>query len=221
MRSVFLFFLFTLTLTATAQINKLDIGAEGGFSLASLRGNEVIDSYHDTRIGYSGGLFVQYNFRKIISVRTGGYYERKGSSLEFLFTDINGTIIGTFKGKENFNYLTVPLLVRATFGQKLNYFVNAGPYIGFLMKKTEYTEAFQSIPEITSDQTDLFKKTETGLSFGIGVSYTLKEKFALSFEARNNLGLTDTSDLPVINNGVIKTNAVNFLFGFSYKLGQR
>lgn len=221
MKISFTFFVLALTLTATAQTNKIDIGTEAGFSLASLRGNENIDNYNDTRIGYSGGLFVQYNFRKIISVRTGGYFERKGSSTDILFTDISGNIIGTVKGKHNFDYLAVPLLIRATFGQKLNYFVNAGPYVGFLMKKTEYTEAFQNIPETTSDQTDIYKKTETGLSFGLGLSYTLKEKFALSFELRNNLGLTDTSDLPVINNGVIKTNAINFLFGFSYKLGQR
>lgn len=221
MKKILTVLICTLTITIYGQTNILDLGIEGGISAASLRGNTSIDNYHGTRIGYMGGLFIQYNFRKIISLRTGSYFEEKGSAIKFDLHDQNGQTVGTIHGKENFDYLTIPLLLRATFGKKLNYFINVGPYIGFLIKQTEHTDAFQNYPETNPDRTDITKKTEIGLSTGLGLSYTIRQHYAFSFEVRNNLGLTNTSAVPVLNDGTVKTNALNFLFGFAYKLGQR
>jgi len=47
----------------------------------------------------------------------------------------------------------------------------------------------------------------------------LKNKFAISFEIRNNLGLINVLKHPDINNEAIKTNSTNLLIGFTYKLG--
>jgi hypothetical protein len=212
-----------LTFATFGQTNLFDIGAEGGFSLASLRGNEFIDKYHSSKIGYTGGLFFQYNFRRIISMRTGMYYERKGSSFDFYAVNDVGEDIGVIHGYENFDYLTVPLLLilRATFGKKLTYFINTGPYIGFLLKETEHTDALQNFPETNANETEFFNKTEVGLSAGTGLSFTLKQKFSFSFEVRDNLGLTNTRKQSISDKSTIKTNALNFLFGFSYKFGQR
>lgn len=216
--------LCAMTIATYGQKNIFDIGIEGGFSIASLRG-EINNNYRNSRIGYSGGFFVQYNFNEVISMRTGGFYERKGSSLELPATDpIGNVVIGTIHGKENFDYLTIPLLLRVSFGKNLNYnyFVNAGPYIGFLIKQTEYKEAFQGYPSGSNlDRTGNFKKIEMGLSFGLGLAYTFNDKFALSIEVRNNLGMTDITEVNPFGYGEIKTNAINFLLGFNYKLGQR
>lgn len=221
MKKLLTILICSLALTTYSQTNLLDIGVEGGVSLASLRGNDFIDANHSSRMGYSGGLFVQFNFRKIFSVRTGGYYERKGSSIEIPAMDENGNTDGTVYGKENFDYLTVPLLLRATFGEKVNYFVNTGPYIGFLMKQWGQLEAHNEFPESSQDRTENFKKIEAGVSLGLGLAYNLNSNLAFSIEARNNLGLTETRLLPVYGNGVMKTNALNFLVGISYKPGQR
>jgi len=212
--------LCTLSLSAFCQANLFDVGVEGGFNVSSLRGSEIFDD-HTSAIGYSGGLSFQYNFKKIFSLRTGGYFERKGSSFYYEVRSASGGKLGTADGKEKFDYLTVPVLVRATFGNKLAYFFNAGPYFGFLLKQVEHIDGYHDSPETNDDHTDFYKGTETGLSVGLGLAYVLKEKFALSFEARNNLGLTNTSAVEIYDGGSIKTNALNFLLGFSYKLGQR
>jgi hypothetical protein len=219
MYKLLLFLFCILTFATFGQTNRFDIGAEGGFSVASLRGNDFIDKYHSTKTGYSGGLFFQYNFRKIISMRTGMYYERKGSSFEFWTVNEVGENIGVIQGYQNFDYLTVPLLLRATFGKKLTCFINTGPYIGFLLKETEHTDAVQTVPETNANGTEFFNRTEVGLSAGIGLSYILKQKFSFSFEVRDNLGLTNTSKQSATGNGPVKTNALNFLFGFGYKFG--
>ena len=215
--------LCTMTINIYGQTNILNIGAEGGFSIASLRGNEneLIERHKVTRIGYMGGLFVQYNFKKTISLRTGAYYERKGSAYSMRVEDQYGVPVENVPVNVNYDYISVPLLLRATFGKKINWFINAGPYIGFLLKQTVHGDAVQSLPELNSDFTEFSKKTETGMSAGIGISYPVMEKLDLSFEVRDNLGLSNTSAVPVYNDGVIKTNALNFLVGVSYKLKER
>jgi hypothetical protein len=48
------------------------------------------------------------------------------------------------------------------------------------------------------------------LSGGAGVEIPLK-RYVLSFEIRDNFGLSNISKLPVANDGSIKTNALNLL----------
>lgn len=212
--------LLTICRTTYGQVNKFDIGVEAGPSLIFLRGNDFIDNNHKPTIGFTGGLFFQYNFKKIVSLRTNIAYERKGSVLTAQATDINGNPFGEITINTNFDYLTLPILVRATFGKKVQFFVNAGPYFGYLIKQT-FVSKGDNIPTTTSDNTSLDKRFDTGVSTGLGLSVPIKTKFAFSFEIRNNLGLYNTSAVPVANNGTVKTNSTNFLFGFTYKLGQR
>ncbi len=207
-----------LTFASFGQSSPLNVGFEGGFGLATLRGNDYIDKNHSSKPGYSAGVFVQYNFSKILSLRSGTCFEQKGSSFEFWVTEQNGEQIGPIQGKMNFNFLNVPVLLRASFGKKITYFANAGPYISFLLRQTEHNDAFSSYPEINADRTGDFTKVDAGLSAGLGISFDLKSKYALSFEIRDNLGLTNISKQPIANNGTIKTNVLNLLIGFTYKL---
>ncbi|MBN4065980.1 PorT family protein, partial [Candidatus Amoebophilus asiaticus] len=121
--------LTTLTVwTATyGQTNKFDIGLEGGPSWTSLRGNDILEDFNDPTIGYSGGLTFQFNFPKLISLRTNIAYERKGVIAKTQAADINGNPIGEITTHSNFDYLTMPLLTRLTFGNKMTFFINVGP----------------------------------------------------------------------------------------------
>lgn len=216
----FALLLLTIAETSYGQTNKFDIGVEGGPSLIFLRGNTVIDEFQKSTIGFSGTLFFQLNFKKIISLRTNIAYERKGSVFNGEITDANGNSLGEATSHTNYNYITLPILVRATFGKKVQYFVNAGPYLGYLIKHT-FVSKGDNIPTTKTDYTYLDKRFDGGVSTGFGFSVPCKTKFALSFEVRNNLGLYNTSAVPLTGNGTIKTNSTNFLFGFTHKLGQR
>lgn len=211
---------FTIAGTTHAQTNKFDIGVEGGPSLISLRGNTIIDQFHASTAGFSGGFSFQYNFQKVISLRTNIAFERKGSVLTSPVVDILGNSLGEASTYSNFEYLTLPILVRATFGKKIQFFVNAGPYFGYLIQQNFVTKG-KNLPTTKSEDKSIVKQFDTGISTGVGISVPIKTKFAFSFEVRNNLGLYNVSSRPVINSGTIKTNSTNFLFGFTYKLGQR
>jgi hypothetical protein len=202
------------------QTNKFDIGCEGGPSLISLRGNNILKQSNKGTIGFSGGLFFQYNFKKVISIRTNIAYERKGYASTANLTDANGKVLSEINYNAIFDYATCPILLRATFGHRIKYFVNAGPYFGFLIKQT-FVMKGANYPTTTYDNTSQDKRLDTGISVGLGMIIPIKTQFAISFELRNNLGLYNVSAVSVANNGSIKTNSTNLNFGFAYKIGQR
>lgn len=212
-----LFIIISGTEVVFGQQNKFDVGFEGGPGLICLRGNEILEKYHDPTIGFSGGVFFQYNFSKLFSIRTNIAFDRKGSIARGTNTDMNGRNVGNFTTRLNFNYLTAPILIRAGFGKKVKYFINTGPFFGYLMKDTYITQG-TDIPKTVSDNTKNDKPLDLGITAGAGVAIPIKEKIYISCEIRNNLGLYNVSKVPIYNNGSIKTNSTNFLVGVAYKL---
>ncbi len=202
------------------QTNKFDIGLEGGPGLTFIRGNELIDEYNAT-IGYSAGVAFQYNFPKMISIRTNLAFERKGSTRKFPAKDQDNNTIGKITFNTNFNYLTIPVLARITFGRKIKLFINIGPYFGYLIKQTEVMEAFNEFPETTTNNTENDKRFDVGITGGIGGGIAIHERILLTLEIRNNLGLYNISKIPVYNDGSVKTNSTNLLVGIVYHLGEK
>ena len=197
-------------------INKVELGLEASPSITSLRGNDVIDKYHHSKIAYSVGISLQYNFTRRFSLHANLGYENKGSKVEAQLTDNLGNPIGISKGHTNFEYLIFPILARASFGKEITFFVNVGPYISYLLRQTNTSKVGNS-PSMTLDNTYNDKRFDIGISSGLGISIPLGHKFKFSIEARDNLGFYNISAASVSNNGSIKTNSFNFLVGLTYK----
>lgn len=194
-----------------AQTRALEVGINGGFNFSSLRGNSFIAANHHLRSGYAGGAFFKYNAPKYYSIQTGISLERKGSTFEV--PDSN-RLPSTISGKENFDFLVIPVSVRITFGQRPYYFISAGFYYGYLLKETTTTAA------ISMNNTDYYKRNELGYSAGFGISYPIREKIIISLDAINNFALNDISKSETLNGGHTKTYSTNFLLGVAYKIGR-
>ena len=211
---------FFLTTTIAAQPNKFEAGIEGGGSLRFLWGNALVRLSNNAVIGFAGGAAFQYNFPKYFSIRTSLLFERKGNGSKGTALNYTGGNEGTYTLRSNFDYLTLPVLFRASFGKKVKYFVNAGPYFGYLIKET-YKIKGTNIPSTSTENTNYFQRPDVGLTAGIGFSAPLTKVLALSFELRNNLGLYNISKLQVYSNGTLNTNSTNLLVGLAYKFGAR
>ena len=222
MKKIIIFLLISVGTTTVlfAQQNKFDIGIEGGPSRTFLRGNDFLEEFYDPKIGFSGGIFLQYNFPKIFSIRTNLAFERKGTLFKGTLINTNGEGYGEFTAHLNYEYLTLPVLIRAGFGNKVKYFVNAGPFLGHLMKQENIVKAAGYLT-LTNEYTNSYKQFDVGITAGLGVTIPIKEKFYISCEIRNNQGLLDISKSQIYNGGTIKTNSTNLLVGLAYKLGTR
>lgn len=230
LRRVVLAVLVLVSTLVFGQEKRFEVGVEGGLSRTSLWGNELLNKgFNKLTIGYSGGLAFQYNVSKTFSIRSGVGYDLKGnSSKSYLYPDISGNDIGKYRARSNFHYLTVPILGKFTIGKKGQFFINVGPYIGYLLKHNfilkvnvfeEFEDEYGKRFAEKSSVIDNLKRLDFSLTTGLGVALPVNDQLSLSLELRNNLGLYDISTLPVYNDGTIKTNSTNLLVGLSYCFG--
>lgn len=194
---------------------RFEAGVQVGPGLGWMRGNKVIDNT-DALFGPAAGICLQYNLSSRLGIRLGAGYQQKGSSTDVTFTDINGTSIAEGTVRNELQYFNFPLMLRAGFGKKFRVSVGAGGYAGMLMSARQTSRGF-NFPDVTV--TDDFKALDLGISASLAGALALDQRFALNAEARYDKGLTNISALPVIDDGSIRTNAVCFMVGCSYRFG--
>lgn len=215
-KTIYLFVISCFLNSAYGQQNKFDIGIEGGPSRIFLSGNSDLDNYNKPTMGFSAGIIFQYHYSGLISLRSGVSFERKGTSSDKTINDNDGNVISNIPVRSNFDYLVLPLLVRATIGNKINYFLNAGSYFGFLVKQTDLYEN----PKATINSTDLDKQFDWGITAGLGIIIPFKSKCLLSFEVRNNFGMFNVNGIYPNDSWTINTNSANLLIGLAYQIGK-
>lgn len=205
-----------LPLVIQAQESKHSLGIEGGPSYTMLWGDHYIVDNYNPALGFSTGITYQYHINHIFSIKTGLGFEQIHMKWTLPLTDIDGNITGEVDSHLKFNYNIIPLLGSFTFGQKLRYFVNMGPYYGFLISAITETKNIEGHPDTKSEYTEYYKRSDWGISAGLGIAIPIASKFSLSLEVRNNLGLSQINTGGIWEGGYVKTNATNLLVGAVY-----
>lgn len=206
--------------TSFAQDYKFEIGIQGGPNYTAMRfKNDMIQEYNKPRMSASGSIFFQYNFSNLFSFRFDpGFESWSYKTKDFVATDPAGNIIGTIKIHTTFNYITLPILLRASLGNKTKVFFNAGPSFNVLLQEKNVVKGAGYSTE--QKNTDQYKTLNMGIVAGIGIGIPIKENLSLSFEIRNNLGLTNINKNSNKDFG-IKTNSTSLLVGLAYKFGSK
>jgi hypothetical protein len=207
-----------LALHTQAQQKIITFGVEGGIGISSLNyDNKNLNDIYDSRTGLAGGIALQYNFPKVLSLRSGAMLETKGDVTNMTYIDVQGNVLETLEFKRRLGYLTVPLMLRASFGNKINLFVQGGPYWAALLSATLDIDPLPTTFDIDTDIKYQFEASEFGVSGGIGVSSVFNEMIVLSIEVRNNMGITniwkDTYEA--------RTCSLLFLAGVALTVGSR
>jgi hypothetical protein len=151
--------------------------------------------------GFMAGGFLEYRLGKIISLQTELNYQKKGEKFNSTFEGSESVV------KREFNYITVPLLVKGTYqndeiSDNLDFNFFTGPYLGFLTSANSHIEVGSSVtPAPLENQAE---KTDMGVVFGGGVSYKLRSGGAIQAELRYEMGLkkVDSQDSDLRNKGM-------------------
>jgi hypothetical protein len=89
--------------------------------------------------------------------------------------------------------------------------------MGYLLIEKSYIKG--STPNnIRLTDTNPDKIIDLDLTTGIGIAIPIKGKFAVSVEARNNIGFLNIAKSSTSND---KTFSANLLIGFAYKFGKK
>ena len=188
---------------------KLSLGIEIGPNLSTFYGESNQHYQTIPAIGSTGGLTFQVFINKLISFRTSYLFQLKIEKPKKGEIPVSGILnsSGSHNKQSNFYYLGIPILLQFNFGKKLGFFVNVGPNLSFLLKGEEVIKINDNPPQ---KSTITGKKVDFGLTAGVGLLIPIKERFALTIEARNNFGLT-----PLDKYQASKFYSFDFLIGFS------
>lgn len=126
----------------------------------------------------------------ILSISPEFHWLQKGGKIE----DLQGSV-GEFS--RTFNYLEIPLLLKLNFGQKVGFFLLAGPSVGYLLNGTD-----KDMDGSTTDiDLDFYKRVEYGAHAGAGIGIG-----PIRVDVRYIFGLNDifddAQDIEVTNSSV-------------------
>jgi opacity protein-like surface antigen len=215
-------YLFMLTLALPLASNaqkKLELGIMGGSGIGKLSGNDITRQTHLFDLCYTGGLYARYHLDEMFSLTLGATLDNNGSKTRtFQLTDINGEPTAqTSFSTIDLLYATVPVTMQAKFGNRIQPYLNAGISMGYLISSTSKLYIDNTL-NATSRNTLGLKKTEVSALVGAGVMIPIKERFVLSAEWRNNVGMSNISATAIVNNQTLRTVSSNLLIGAGIKL---
>lgn len=197
MRACFFAGLF-LSQQAAAQQSRFSLGLRAGLNLSNA--NETID-YLDGKIGpklgYQGGVTVEYQLYKRLCLQSGILVTAKGTKHRGTDLWIGGSNAPTttWVRTTNLVYAQAPLRIAYKFpvASQIDIFVNAGGYyaLGIAGKvvwkgKTNREEIPDKTTKFDSfgDERESFSKTDAGLGFGVGATY---RRFSLGLDYEQGL----------------------------------
>lgn len=197
-------------LSTSAANAQFAIGGKLGLNSSTQEELGKIYYNNDFLVGSQAGILIDYRFHSVFSLQAEGNYITKGAK-----TDLNGAYNSNDVCRK-FEYINVPLLVKARFGsqlgldEKCGLFLYAGPYYSKLLVAKDYHNS-EDISEISNIETDA-NSLDTGLVFGGGFSYLLNNRHEVFFDVRYDMGLSEvmTSDTDLRN------KTIGFSMGYSF-----
>lgn len=200
--------LFVIGLLSTNIIfsqNDMRFGVNGGLTFSKFWGNESIDKL-DFGVDVITGLSLELIVNENLSLKTNLNYERKSMKKEVRIDSPYNSL--DIKNVYTYEYITMPIMFKYKFDKSSNLYFNAGPFLGYLLDRKINKQSYNSD----------FKKSDFGLSFGIGTRIKLDKEVDLGIELRENLGLTNISKLEVVDDGTIKTQAINLILTVEFDI---
>ncbi len=229
-----------------ALANQTNVGLHGGLSIPSIEGgtNEVSRGY-TSRVGPYFGIFIDHELGQRFSLHGEVNYASQGgqrNGMQPIFPDPSlpvppgTTLYASFDNETILDYLEIPIMARLTWGGAQRFFINAGPYIGFLIRaKTVtggssllYTDAsgtplvvppdYLPLPPVYFDgEIDVsqdINSTNAGIAGGVGIE-TPFGPGDMVFSAHFSYGLTNIQKDTELN-GKNNTGSLAVIIGYSY-----
>ena len=239
-----------LQLTA-AHAQSTWLGLKGGISIPNLSGgggNPLSENY-SSRLAANFGVQSEFVLTRTWSVQVELNYAGQGGKRNGMQPITNlppeyaqlvpaGTYLyANFKNKAILDYLELPVLARITWGKRFPFYVNAGPYLGYLLHAKEKTSGTSYIYadsqgqqpletqagpvpaqnfDATTDVTSSIKRWNLGITGGAGIAKPFGQRNKVFFDARFEYGFLNIQKYS--QDGKNNTGNVLLSLGYAYRL---
>lgn len=178
--------LLALSSSAMAQYNqsRVYLGVKAGVNLSSVIGEYEISTtsrHNNGKVGFVGGVFVEYDILKWFGLGLDVLYSRQGSLTKI--QQASGSTNNSIDIRELHQYINLPIMARFTPVADLEIYTGIQP--SYMISATNYWKINDN--EESLDVTDQAYNFE--FSVPIGISYTFADKFKV--DIRYNVGVTD------------------------------
>lgn len=189
-----------------SQISKYEWSVHAGSTQARF------DKSNPIKLGLIFESFLQYNFNNHIAIKTGFMMRRNNIVREI---NLYG---GEYRTTGRFDYLSVPVLMKVSFGNRIKTYFQFGPYTD-LYQYTKYENKLYIFLPVRYKKEFFPDKNIVLLgTIGLGVSYPIKTKLDLQLEF-NSIVPSNKDEVYVFGESFLNINSTNFSFGMSYKFG--
>jgi hypothetical protein len=163
-----------------AQKGVWSAGIEGGPGLSLIYGSQSVYSQSTFSLAGAAGIFGEYGFARNFSAKVALHYERISTRTNNYSTMLPpGGVL-----QYNLDYISLPVLVKWSFGGRIRFFVNAGPCVSLLLQ-----ESLWHLPE-NGSKSKVAEEKEAYLPVNLAVmALPVGKNLLLSLEVRNNLGV--------------------------------
>lgn len=181
-----------------AATNAQDFGVKVGANIANIKGDSFDES--DSKFNFTFGVFAEFMLSDKLGLQPELILSGQGAKL-----DVDDGAGGTIEYKQKLSYVNVPVLANVYLGE--NFFLQGGPYVGFLTNAELNVSGSLSL--LGGDNKDAFKSTDFGAMVGFGAN---AGKF--NFGMRYQLGLANIAEDADGVEGDAKNSVVQVNVGF-------
>lgn len=196
------------------------IGLQSGMSIT----NVFLDGNYSAKeigINYRGGFNFTHNVNNLFNVGIDILYEQKGFKDPYVLTDEAGNNTVSAIGKFNYNYLSIPLKVGFSGGNRIQGFVNTGLVSSFLIKAGVRIPSLstQEFNANNQDFTDEVSRLDIGVMFESGIRFKFTERVLLNISSSFQQGFISAarenqfSDKKMFHYGFMFSAGLNYVLG--------
>ncbi|MEQ1921651.1 MAG: porin family protein [Pyrinomonadaceae bacterium] len=236
------------TYAAGQDEREVNVGVKGGVSIPNLvgGGSQEVTRDYKSRFAYNFGAFVEVGLTPRVSIQTGLDYAPQGGRRDGVqpitrpipglpALPVGSYYFADFKNTAKLHYLEVPVLVKYTWRRDSGpqFYVNGGPYMGFLVKATQVTRGtspvyvdknktalpfpFPAIPfDADTDVTGNLHRFNAGFTGGGGIKFPSGRNYAF-IDVRASYGLT-TLQKNTATDGKSRTGNLVVSFGYAFRV---
>ena len=225
------------------------LGIKGGLSIPNISGgNDELSKGYTSRLAANFGLLSEFRLHNQLSLQVELNYagqggQRKGmqpitdlpAQLE-AFVPPGGYLYANFKNKAILDYLELPVMAKYTWGMKFPFYINAGPYLGYLLHAKEKASGTSSIYldkqgdpitiqgqplppqsfDTTVDVTSSIRRWNVGITGGVGIAWPLTPRNRIFLDARFEYGFINIQRYK--QDGSNHTGNILISIGYAYGL---
>jgi hypothetical protein len=189
--SFFIIAVMAITFSANAQT----IGATLGANIANVAGDDIVQS--DSKFNFTAGLFAEFPLTEKIGIQPEFIFS--GQGYKFMADDGAGLNV---EWKQKLTYVNIPVLVNYYVAE--NFYLQAGPYLGFLTNAELNVSGTLGI--LGGDNQEDFQGTDFGVAIGAGFKVN-----KVNLGLRYQMGMSD-----IETDGSLKNRVLNVYLGYRF-----